>query len=76
MLGHQHKGKERGDESIEKDRKKKERRGRFECKEQAHKRFPQDLDWQHLNAHRVGYCLHGLKAENAIYFEKAFVIDL
>lgn len=41
------------------------------------KGFPLDLDWQHLNAHTVGHCLHSLKAQNsAIYFEKAFVVYL
>lgn len=41
------------------------------------KRFPLDLDWQHLNAHTEGYCLRSLKAKTcAIYFETAFVVDL
>lgn len=44
--------------------------------EQVDKSFPLDLDWQHLNAHTVGYCLHSLKAQFSIYFETAFVFDL
>lgn len=77
VLGRRHKGKERRDERREKGRKKRERRGRFEWKEQVDKRFPLDSDWQHLNAHTVGCCLHSLKAQySAIYFETAFVVDL
>ena len=66
---------ETGWKKREKSRKEK-RRGRFECKEQVDKRFPLDLDWQHLNAYTLGYCLHSLKAQySAIYFEAAFVVD-
>lgn len=55
---------------------KRKGRGRFECKEKLDKSFPLDLDWQYLNAHTLGYCLHSLKAQNsAIYSETAFVVD-
>ena len=56
---------------MKEKRKKQEgkKEGKIECKEQVDKRFPLDLDWQHLNAYTVGYCLHSLKAQySSIYF--------
>lgn len=52
--------------------RKKKGREDLSVRSRLIKGFPLDLDWQHLNAHTVGYCLHSLKAQNsAIYFEKA-----